>query len=82
MDHVQHKLTHREAELLKYLYLNRNQVIEREKVLTELWGENDYFMGRSMDVFLSRLRKYFSGVKEVEIRTIRGKGIMLAVKNV
>ena len=54
-----HQLTEKEAHLLSYLYQNRNQLIRRENILIEVWGENDYFLGRSMDVFISRLRKYF-----------------------
>jgi len=74
------RLTVRENELLRYLWQHRNQVVEREKILTDLWGENDYFMGRSMDVFISRLRKYLRNIREAEIATIRGKGLMLRVR--
>jgi DNA-binding response OmpR family regulator len=52
------KLTLKEAQLLKFLIINRNKVVAREDILTEIWGEDDYFLGRSMDVFISRLRKY------------------------
>ncbi len=54
------KLTLREAQLLRHLMINRNKTLTREQILTEIWGQDDYFLGRSMDVFISRLRKYLS----------------------
>ena len=54
------KLTLKEAQLLKYFIINKNKILAREDILTEIWGEDDYFLGRSMDVFISRLRKYIS----------------------
>jgi len=71
------KLTLKEAQLLKYFIINRNKVLAREDILTEIWGEDDYFLGRSMDVFISRLRKYVSEDKNIDIRTIRGTGFIL-----
>ncbi|HPM17979.1 MAG TPA: winged helix-turn-helix domain-containing protein, partial [Bacteroidales bacterium] len=56
---------------------NRNKLMTREDILTEIWGEDDYFLGRSMDVFISRLRKYISGDRNIDIRTIRGTGFIL-----
>src|SRR5579859_733965 len=53
-------LTPREAELLEYLFNNENRILKREEILTQLWGEYDYFVGRSLDVFISRLRKHLS----------------------
>jgi DNA-binding response OmpR family regulator len=74
-------LTIKEADLLMMLYNHRDKVVLREEILEGIWGENDYFLGRSLDVFISRLRKYFSGEPGVEIRTIRGKGFMLMVSD-
>ncbi len=54
-------LTPRESDLLKYLIEHQNKVVRREQILEDLWGQNDYFLGRSMDVFISRIRKYISG---------------------
>src|SRR3546814_483544 len=54
---VKTTVTLREAELLAYLYSHRNTIVKREELLIRFWGENDYFMGRSLDVFISRLRK-------------------------
>jgi len=71
------KLTLKEAQLLKYFIVNKNKILAREDILTEIWGEDDYFLGRSMDVFISRLRKYISEDKNIDIRTVRGTGFIL-----
>ncbi|NMC38108.1 MAG: response regulator transcription factor [Bacteroidales bacterium] len=74
---VREKLTLKEAQLLRYFIINRNKVLAREDILNEIWGEDDYFLGRSMDVFISRLRKYLAGDSNIDIRTIRGTGFIL-----
>jgi DNA-binding response OmpR family regulator len=71
------KLTLKEAQLLKYFIVNKNKILAREDILTEIWGEDDYFLGRSMDVFISRLRKYISDDRNIDIRTVRGTGFIL-----
>ncbi len=71
------KLTLKEAQLLKYFIINKNKVLAREDILTEIWGEDDYFLGRSMDVFISRLRKFVTNDKSIDIRTVRGTGFIL-----
>jgi DNA-binding response OmpR family regulator len=71
------KLTLKEAQLLKLFIINKNKILAREDILTEIWGEDDYFLGRSMDVFISRLRKYISEDKNIDIRTVRGTGFIL-----
>jgi DNA-binding response OmpR family regulator len=71
------KLTLKEAQLLKMFIINKNKMLAREDILTEIWGEDDYFLGRSMDVFISRLRKYISDDKNIDIRTVRGTGFIL-----
>jgi two-component system response regulator VicR len=81
---LQHKnettvVTKREADLITYLYLNKNRTVTREEMLVHLWGENDYFKGRSMDVFIARLRKYFSRDSSVEIVNVHGVGFRLEV---
>jgi DNA-binding response OmpR family regulator len=78
---VKEKLTLKEALLLKYFIVNKNKILAREDILTEIWGEDDYFLGRSMDVFISRLRKYISEDKNLDIRTVRGTGFMLEELN-
>jgi len=71
------KLTLKEAQLLRYFIINKNKILAREDILTEIWGEDDYFLGRSMDVFISRIRKYVSDDEGVDIRTVRGTGFIL-----
>jgi DNA-binding response OmpR family regulator len=72
-------LTPKESELLRLLCLHRNQVLEREVALREIWGDTGYFSGRSMDVFVSRLRKYLKDDPSVELMGIHGKGFKLIV---
>ncbi|MEN8226634.1 MAG: response regulator transcription factor [Bacteroidota bacterium] len=73
-------LTPRESELLRYLIENQNTLLKREQILEELWGQNDYFLGRSMDVFISRLRKYLQAEDTVSLETKRGVGFIFKVK--
>ncbi|MFK7907407.1 MAG: response regulator transcription factor [Chitinophagales bacterium] len=73
-------LTLQEAKLLQLLLDNKNEVVTREAILVRLWGENDYFAGRSMDVFISRLRKYLKSDKSVQIENRRGVGFALKVE--
>lgn len=74
-------LTVREAELLQYFYQNRNQIVSREDLLVNIWGENDYFLGRSLDVFISRLRKLLGGSEHVRIENIYGVGFVCRVSD-
>ncbi|HRI32663.1 MAG: response regulator transcription factor [Saprospiraceae bacterium] len=67
-------LTQRESELLDFLLKNKNRVIKRSVILESLWGEDDYFMGRSLDVFISRLRKYLGDDPAIKIDNIHGIG--------
>ncbi len=76
----EYRLTHKEAELIQLLYANKNKILKREVMLKELWGEDDYFMGRSMDVFMSRIRKYFAGEPNISLETVRGIGYIFNVK--
>jgi DNA-binding response OmpR family regulator len=73
-------LTPRETELLDYLLSHANKVLKREEILRDLWGENDYFMGRSLDVFISRLRKYLAGNECISICNVYGVGFLVNVK--
>ncbi len=73
-------LTVREASLLEYMYQHKNTVIKREDILIQLWGENDYFLGRSLDVFISRLRKLLAESKKVKIENVYGVGFIFTVK--
>jgi DNA-binding response OmpR family regulator len=73
------RITERESEILNYLYEHRNVVIRREVMLKELWGENDYFIGRSLDVFLSKIRRYLKDDPELFIENVFGVGFIFNV---
>jgi DNA-binding response OmpR family regulator len=73
------KLTYREAELIRYFSANRNRLLSREQILEAIWGGNDYFSGRSLDVFISRLRKYFQDDPVVRIENRHGLGYVFDV---
>lgn len=77
----QKKLTKKEANILKVLCKFQNQVVPREMLLNAVWGQDDYFVGRSLDVFITKLRKYFSLDKKVQIENIHGIGFKLTTKN-
>ncbi|MBP2618816.1 response regulator transcription factor [Chryseobacterium jejuense] len=68
------RMTVREQELLLYLLKHNHSTITRNNILDNLWETNDYFTGRSLDVFISRLRKYFSNDPEIKIQSLRGIG--------
>ncbi|MNL38188.1 Transcriptional regulatory protein WalR [compost metagenome] len=74
------KLSYRESELLRSLYENRNQVIPREDIMKTYWSYDKYFSGRSLDVFISRIRKYLNQDPRIRISNIRGIGYMLSVE--
>ena len=69
-----HQLTQREADLIKYLVQNANRVLKRDEILLNVWGKEDYFLGRSMDVFITKVRKFIKGEEGVELQTIHGIG--------
>ena len=73
-------LTQKEAEVMKLLCCNRERVLKREEILKAVWGDDDYFMGRSLDVFISKLRKYLREDPRVEIVNHHGVGFKLEVK--
>ncbi len=70
-------ITVREAAVLKLLCEHKGQILDRKFVLKQLWGENNYFTRRSMDVFVSHLRKYLGEDPSIEIKNIHGKGYIL-----
>lgn len=76
---LQQKLSTKEAELLRLLCLKKNAVLTREEALLSIWHDDNYFNGRSMDVFLSKLRKYLREDTKVEILNVHGKGYKLLV---
>ena len=73
-------LTQRESELLLLFIKNKNKVLKREEILKSLWGDDDYFMGRSLDVFISRLRKILSNEKGIVIENLHGIGFRFSVQ--
>ena len=73
------QLTLKEAELLRYFCLNKDKILKREEILKGLWGDDDYFMGRSLDVFISRLRKYLSRDSRILIENIHGIGFRMSL---
>lgn len=72
-------LTQKEADLLKFFCEHPNHILKREEVLLNVWGKDDYFLGRSMDVFITKLRKHFKADPEVNIETIHGVGFRFNV---
>jgi DNA-binding response OmpR family regulator len=73
-------LTQKEAEVLRLLHIHRGRVLKREEILTQVWGDDDYFMGRSMDVFISKLRKYLKEDPAIQIVNYHGVGFKLEEK--
>jgi len=71
------QLTQKESDLLRYLCVNANTVVKRDDVLMSVWGKDDYFLGRSMDVFMTKIRKYLKDVKGVDLQTVHGVGFKL-----
>jgi DNA-binding response OmpR family regulator len=73
------KLSTKEAELLRLLCLRKNEVLTREEALLNIWHDDNYFNGRSMDVFLSKIRKYLRDDPNVEIINVHGRGYKLLI---
>ncbi|OVE59169.1 response regulator transcription factor [Chryseobacterium mucoviscidosis] len=73
-------LTQRESELLLFFIRNKNTVLKRQDILKAVWGDDDYFMGRSLDVFISRLRKVFSDEENISIENLHGIGFRFSEK--
>ena len=74
------KLTLKEGELIRLFAENKNKILNRDIILEKVWGANDYFLGRSLDVFISRLRKYFKEDPSIKIVNIHGLGFRFLVK--
>jgi len=73
-------LTLKESELIRYFAANSNKVLSRNEILENIWGSDDYFLGRSLDVFISRLRKYFADDPNIKITNLHGIGFRFSVK--
>jgi DNA-binding response OmpR family regulator len=72
-------LTQREADLMKFFAQHANKILKREEVLLNVWGKDDYFLGRSMDVFITKLRKHFKADPTIVLETIHGVGFRLNI---
>ncbi|HON17900.1 MAG TPA: response regulator transcription factor [Salinivirgaceae bacterium] len=75
------RLTKREAEILRMLCVNKGELVKRDDILLSIWGSNDYFNGRSLDVFITKLRKYLKDDPEVFLDNIHGVGFELRYQN-
>ena len=79
-DDEEKRLTRKESALLKLLIEHRNQIMPRETALKKIWGGNDYFIGRSMDVFIAKLRKYLKSDPTITIVNVHGTGFKLEME--
>lgn len=77
LNEVSETLTHRESELLHHLIQHKNQVLDRSFILKKLWGDDDFFNARSMDVFITKLRKKLKNDASIQIINVRGYGYKL-----
>jgi DNA-binding response OmpR family regulator len=78
LGNVVKRITAKENEILRLLCLKKNQITKREEILIALWGESDYFKGRSLDVFIAKLRKYFANDPRVKIENVHSVGFILS----
>lgn len=77
LDGKMKRMTEKESRVLKILSDKRNRVVKREELLKSIWGENDYFMGRSLDVFITKIRKYLKDDSNLNIENVFGVGFIL-----
>ncbi len=80
LDNHTQRLTEKEAALILFLNENKNRLLKREEILNKVWGNDDFFSGRSMDVFISRLRKYFCDDTTIAIESIRNIGLEFKIR--
>ena len=73
------RMTSKEAELLLFLVKNKNKLMKREEILLAIWGQNDYFMGRSLDVFITKLRKHLKMDPQIEIENVFNVGFIFKI---
>jgi two-component system OmpR family response regulator len=78
---VKQKLSPKESDLLKLLCQHKNQLLARDIALRKIWGDDGYFTARSMDVFITKLRKYLKNDPNIEIKNIHGSGFLLSVED-
>jgi DNA-binding response OmpR family regulator len=75
------QLTEKEAALIHFFFIHKNQMIKREQILKAIWGNDDFFSGRSMDVYISKIRKYFKDENLISIESIRNIGLEFKLKD-
>nr|WP_315251949.1 response regulator transcription factor [uncultured Flavobacterium sp.] len=74
-DSLIQQLTEKEASLIHFFYNHQNQMVKREQILKTIWGNDDFFSGRSMDVYISKIRKYFKDDSRISIESVRNIGL-------
>ena len=79
INETKRSLTKKEAQILKLLYKFKGQVLPREVILNAVWGQDDYFVGRSLDVFITKLRKYLRDDESITLSNIQGVGFKLEI---
>ncbi len=79
LDGIVKRLTEKERDIIYYLFANKNSLIKRSDILIDLWGKDDYFLGRSLDVFITKIRKYFKEDKNVHIENVFNVGYIFNV---
>jgi DNA-binding response OmpR family regulator len=79
-DSLIQQLTEKEATLIHFFYNHQNQMVKREQILKTIWGNDDFFSGRSMDVYISKIRKYFKDDSRISIESVRNIGLEFKIK--
>lgn len=79
INNVTKRITEKECEVLLFLVQNKNTVVKRSELLQAVWGDDDYFIGRSLDVFIAKIRKYLKEDPNIQIETVFGVGFILNV---
>ncbi|WP_027880594.1 response regulator transcription factor [Mesoflavibacter zeaxanthinifaciens] len=74
------KVTEKEAQLIYFLFSNKNKLIPRDEILSKVWGQSNFFSGRSMDVFITRVRKHLKEDKKINIKSVRGVGLEFTIE--
>lgn len=75
------QLTEKEAAIIHFFYIHKNQMLKREQILKAIWGNDDFFSGRSMDVYISKIRKYFKDDPFIRIESVRNIGLEFKIEN-
>lgn len=78
---IMQQLTEKEAGLIHFFYTHKNQMVKREQILKTIWGSDDFFSGRSMDVYISKIRKYFKDDTRISIESVRNIGLEFKIKD-